>query len=64
MSDLKRCDSCGDTIYRNSTYAEVSVINFDDGYNTDKYNCYLDICEKCLKKKFDRQEILNGGRDY
>lgn len=63
MSTVIRCDCCGESI-QTSTYGYLTVYDFDDGYNTDRYEISLDICGDCLNKKFDRKEIVNGRRNY
>lgn len=53
MSTLKRCDICGNLI-EDSTYGSVGI------FNTDTYDIFLDVCEDCIKAKFDEEELMGG----
>lgn len=61
MSITRKCDCCGVTIeVETGPYAELIVYGVNDGYNSESYNCYLDICAKCLRDKFTKDEVING----
>lgn len=59
MSDLKRCDICGEII-ESTTKGVLDVFHFYDGYNTDSYNSTIDICESCLMEKIGKEVIMTG----
>lgn len=63
MSWEHKCDICGEKI-GNETWGALEVSNFNDGYNTEEYNCSLDICQRCLFERIDKNIIAYGREEF
>ena len=59
MSWAQYCDICGAAM-DDQMRGTLHVSNFNDGYNTNDYDCEVDICKTCILKLFDKEILVNG----
>lgn len=67
MSQALVCNVCGKVIQHSiyeSTglcFAQLSVRNLYDGYNSESQDYNMDLCGKCLEMYFEKEVIIRKG---